>query len=419
MKGNNMKNKIFCFVLLSFLIFPALLQADVISWQQCAKNALANSGDLAAAKEKLNKALAAKNSSISNILPSVNAGAGYSRNAGGEGYSYSISGSQVIFQGLRNIFSILASDASLMAARAEYDTASALVRHNLKLAYIEVSKQQEAEGITEIIMERRKQQLELVELKYNSGKEHRGAFLNAQASMAQSEADYRQAKDLLVLAKLKLARQMGAELNSDFTVEPQDETFITVQLPDFKNEAMNTSDIKKYQANLEAAKHRVAIARAQFLPSVSASASYGKSGDTWLPQNENWSLGVNISLPILSGLDKLSSLSQAESDLKTAQIALDDGIKDMEIKLREKFINLQSSADEVNVRKKSASAIEERAQIADAQYQTGLMTFDNWAMIQDDLVNSRKSMLAAAASYHGAYSQWLNTIGRKLEDEAE
>jgi outer membrane protein TolC len=128
---------------------------------------------------------------------------------------------------------------------------------------------------------------------------------------------------------------------------------------------------------------------------------------------------VNISLPILSGLDRFSSLSQAESDLKTAQTALDDGIKDMEIKLREKFINLQSAADDVNVREKSASAIEERAQIADAQYQTGLMTFDSWAMIQDDLVNSRKSMLAAAASYHGAYSQWLNTIGRKLEDEAE
>lgn len=413
-----MKKSVFC-LLLPFLIFPAMLQADVISWQQCARYALANSGDLSAAKEKLNKALAAKNSSISNILPSVNAGAGYSRNAGGEGYSYSISGSQVIFQGLKNIYSILASDASLMAARAEYDTASALIRHNLKLAYIEVLKQQEAEGITKIIMERRKQQLELVELKYNSGKEHRGAFLNAQASMAQAEADFRQAKDLLVLAKFKLARLMGLELKGDFTVEELNESYDSVETPDFKSWAFNTADIKRLQANLEAAKHRVMISRAQFMPSVSASASYGKSGSGWLPQKENWSLGVNISLPILSGLDRFSSLSQAESDLKTAQISLDDGIKDMEIKLMEKYMNLKAVEDDVNVSKKSASAIEERAQIADAQYQTGLMTFDNWAMIQDDLVNSRKSVLSTMATYHGAYSQWLNTIGRKLEDEAE
>ncbi len=402
-----------------FMIFPQFASADALSWKQCVKTAISNSGDLAAAKEKLNKAIAAKNSSISNVLPSVNAGAGYSRNADREGYSYSISGSQVIFQGLRNIFSILASDASLMAARAEYEQASALARLNLSLAYTEVQKQQESVAITEIIAQRRKQQLELVELKYKSGKEHRGAYLNAQASMAQAEADFRQAKELLMLAKLKLARQMGAELKTDFTAEPQSESFVTVEAPDFKAEAMNTYDIKKYQANLEAANHRVMIARSQFMPSVSASASYGKSGDTWLPQKESWSLGVNISLPLLTGLERFSSLSQAESDLKTAEITLADGIKDTQIKLTEKFINLKSAEDDVNVRKKSAAAIEERAQIADAQYETGLMAFDNWALIQDDLVNSRKSVLLTAASYQAAYSNWLNAIGRTMEDEAE
>ena len=66
---------------------------------------------------------------------------------------------------------------------------------------------------------------------------------------------------------------------------------------------------------------------------------------------------------------------------------------------------------------KSLQAAEERAKIAQTQYSTGFISFDNWIIIENDLVNAKKTYLESQASALSAEAKWVQAKGETLEYE--
>ena len=62
--------------------------------------------------------------------------------------------------------------------------------------------------------------------------------------------------------------------------------------------------------------------------------------------------------------------------------------------------------------KRFLAASEERAKIAQAQYSVGLITFDNWTIIEDDLVSARKTFLDVEIAALLAQANWIQSKGR-------
>jgi len=69
------------------------------------------------------------------------------------------------------------------------------------------------------------------------------------------------------------------------------------------------------------------------------------------------------------------------------------------------------------VQGKFFEAARERAKITQAQYSTGLISFDNWTIIEDDLVNAKKSFLDVQADALIAEANWIQAKGGTLYDE--
>ena len=65
--------------------------------------------------------------------------------------------------------------------------------------------------------------------------------------------------------------------------------------------------------------------------------------------------------------------------------------------------------------RKSLDAALERSKIAEAQYSIGFITFDNWIIIQDDLVRAKRSYLDARAAALQAEASWIQAKGETLE----
>ena len=103
-----------------------------------------------------------------------------------------------------------------------------------------------------------------------------------------------------------------------------------------------------------------------------------------------------------------SAIIQAEFDLISSAF-------DLEVALFNTWINLKNSLDLVGVRNKFLEATKSRAEIAEVQYLSGLIAFDNWTIIEDDLVNSKKSLLDAQINSLSAENAWLNAQGKALE----
>jgi len=61
-------------------------------------------------------------------------------------------------------------------------------------------------------------------------------------------------------------------------------------------------------------------------------------------------------------------------------------------------------------------AAKERSTIGEAKYSIGLLSFDNWTIIENSLVSARKSYLEACAAVLRAEATWLQSIGGTLEN---
>ena len=69
------------------------------------------------------------------------------------------------------------------------------------------------------------------------------------------------------------------------------------------------------------------------------------------------------------------------------------------------------------MQEKYLAAVEERARIAGAQYSSGLISFDDWVIIEDNLIDARKSFLNVRADALVAEATWIQAKGGALDYE--
>ncbi|MCJ7773824.1 MAG: TolC family protein [Desulfobacterales bacterium] len=419
-------------VILFFLSFPlnTAYAEEPMTWQDCVHEAGKNHPDLFSSAEKLKQAKADKAITRSAILPQINSE--MSRNRTGiatkneitgattsttnDTYSYGISGKQLLFDGFKTFHDIGAASATMRAFQYDYAVSSSNVRLNLRTAFSGLLRAQELVSITEEIALRRKQNVQLVKLRYEAGREHRGSLLTAEADLAQAELEVTQAKRNVKLAQRQLTKELGRERLTPVMVTG---TFETMEMarkrPDFEQLADITPFLNELVARKEAAQFGFKSATADFFPEIYVNGSLGRSASYWPPDGERWSAGVTLSFPILEGGSRIAKVSKAKAQLNQAQADERSGRDSVLFTLEGAWTEFQNAIDKISVQRKYLQAAEERAKIANAQYSTGLISFDNWIIIEDSLVSSKKAFLDSKANMLVAEANWIQAKGGILE----
>lgn len=422
LKESFMPHRVFLIILILFnfvFMVPASAQ-EVLTWPDCLAEAKKNHPDLISAVESVNQEKAAKEVTASGLFPQTGVDLDIFRaKTGGttaDSYSYGVSGTQLIFDGMKTSSEIKAASEGLAAAEANYRFTSTEVRLNLRGAFVHLLKAQELVKVTEEIVKIRRDNLALIRLRYESGLEHRGALLTAEANFAGANFELAQAKRNVEFVQRQLTKEMGRKkfipltVAGDFAVR---ET--AVEKPDFDALVKNNPSVLNALAQKNAASFGIQSARANFFPTVSGSAGTEKSGAIWPPENDQWSSGVSVSLPLFEGGLKTARLAQARAAYRQAE-ADERGARDTAVvSLERTWAALRDALETVDVRRKSLEASEERSRIAQAQYSTGFIAFDDWIIIENTLVEAKKSYLESRADALLAEAAWVQAKGETLE----
>ncbi len=234
--------------------------------------------------------------------------------------------------------------------------------------------------------------------------------------MAQAEFDVKEAQRAVEVAQRGLGKEIGRmqtnslRVQGDFNIDDQR------QRPDFTSLAQKHPRLRALAAEREAARFALNSAKGELFPEVYAVAKIGKVDSDWPPQREEWSAGVTLSLPIFTGGKRIANISYAKAGLYKAEADEKSGQNEIILKLEQSWTRLQNALDLVAVKRTYLQAYEERAKIARAQYANGLISFDNWTIIEDNLVEAQKSFLSAQATAAVAEAEWIHAQGRTLED---
>jgi outer membrane protein TolC len=401
-----------------------LMAEEVLTWDACIKEAAKNHPDLIAAQEQVKGSEASKKITASALYPQVDAAATATtaRNdtgitdSNGDTYTYGVTGSQLVFDGMQTINNVKSASENIKAAKQNFKFASVTVRYKLRSAFISLLKNQEMLNITQQIYDIRRGNLELIALRYESGLENKGALLTAEANLAQAKYDISQAKRQVEVAQRNLTKEMGRsalipmQVKGDFQVVDS-----AKEKPDFTTLAVKNPSLQQIIAQKNAAQFSLRSTYGAYAPTLTGNAGAGKSDSHWSPKQDEWNMGLSVSLPIFEGGLRNAQVSQAKAllnQLKENERSTRDGIVST---LEQSWAALQDAMDNVGVQKEVLNATEERSRISQAQYSMGFISFDNWTIIEDNLVNAKRTYLNAQAAALLAEANWIQAKGETLE----
>ncbi|MGB2630247.1 MAG: TolC family protein [Candidatus Omnitrophota bacterium] len=405
---------------------PACTQ-ETLAWEDCVIEARANNPELFSAKEKVRQARSDKDIAMGAMLPQVISDAEGKRGKApkkqkeSNTYSYGFSGEQLAFDGFKTAADVGSAFKTINAEEYNYAVTSSNIRLFLKTAFTAILRAQDLIFLTEDIARRRKQNRELVKLRYDAGREHKGALLTAQADLAQAEFEISQAKRNLLLTQHELSKELGRQKFTPVEVKGNFETEQTYsEKPDMEHLAENTPFLRALIAKKDAARLNYASAQSEFFPKVFLDASYSDTAsETKWPIKDSdkaWYAGVSISFPIFEGGTRIAQTSKTRSQWKESQANERNGHDTVIVTLERAWKDLQDALEDVSVKRQFVIATEERAKISSAQYSTGLVSFDNWIIIENDLVIAKKAYLNAQANFLIAEAYWLQAKGVTLNE---
>jgi len=398
--------------------------ASVLNWNDCVHQAEINNPDLAASVENIQQYKADKWIAKSPFLPQVlvnssaNKSDSFTNVRDRNRYDYSVRGEQLIFDGLKVYNDVKSAKEDIRAAEYDHILVSSDILYSLREAFANLLKAQTLVPIMQEIIARRSQNLKMIRLTYESGREHEGSLLLAQADLKQAEFDLRKAHRDISVAQYALRKAMGWNNNTLVRVRGEFKLSPANRLePSLQWLANQHPQLKRVKAERDAAKFGVDSAKAEFFPEVSVNAEAGKVNVGISGENDGWQVGIGATWPIFEGGRNIANTQKAKARFREALSNLRSQDDTLLSTLEYAWQNLQDATEEVSVRKSYLDAARVRAKISRAQYANGLLIFDNWIIIEDSFINAQKSYVNTQANMLIAEAAWVKAKGGALDHE--
>ncbi|HOW58411.1 MAG TPA: TolC family protein [Candidatus Omnitrophota bacterium] len=400
-------------------------ESKSLTWPFLVRQSLAYNPDLQEARSLVSSSARSRDIAFGDYLPSVEGGLQKTvarttnTSSTADTLGLNLSARQSLFDGFGTTGEWMKARKNLEAVQLAYIETSADVRYQLRSAYINVIRFQRLFQTNQLIYQRRKQNAELVRLRYEAGRENVGSALRAEAIAEQAAFDVRQTGRLLESEALRLARESGGEFVIPIRIEDDLEKMLgEVRLAeaDYVVLAERTPTVLRIVKTAEAAKAAVLSAQSDVWPQVNGTYDYGYTGDRAEHLRDKSSLGLSVTVPFFEGGKNVAAIRKAKSDYdaakKAAQSARDEAIA----ALAAAWVPYKDAIESVEVKKKFLDAAQKRAEIIRAEYTTGLVNFTDFDAAEQENANAEKEYVESLARVFTQKANWEKTQGATLED---
>ena len=224
---------------------------------------------------------------------------------------------------------------------------------------------------------------------------------------------YSEAKQEAEEARLDLEAALQLPLDAPLVLL-DDKDFIK-QLENYAvvniNPARN-ADTTLAASQVDALKANQKTAYADFLPKVSGSADYGRSGESPANSSDTYSVGVAISVPIWEGGAQQAQLKQVKSEIKEAQENLSDASQQEQVNITKSRTAIQETDDLRKAKDEARQTARRALRIATQAQETGSGTVLNVRQAKSDLDHAEHEYNEAQGDWVMAHINLLHAQGR-------
>jgi len=403
------------------LVLSAPAHAELLTWQACVARAAQNNPELRAAQENLRSSEFQTKAAASGFLPDLSAAVNYTDQNTPTAtttfstitpYSASVTATQNLFAGFQDQAKVAQGRANQDVAQANLDATKAKVSFDLKSAFAGLLYAQDYLKLTENIIQRRTENMQLVELRFEGGWENKGSLLLSKASLSQAELDHLQAQHALQVAQQQLANVLGESRTDDIRITGG----IPLAQPDtafdLRQLAEQTPNHRQAIGQEQAASAGVTLSRSQLYPSLNLTGTASRVGDSWFPDRDSHSMGVSLSIPLYSGGRDYYGTKSAVSNLSAASYNRERVDQQLLAQLRQAYTTYVEAVQQLNVNLAFVEAATARAEIARNKYNNGLLSFEDWDIIENDLIVRQTALVLSQRNRVTTEAAWEQAQGK-------
>jgi len=135
------------------------------------------------------------------------------------------------------------------------------------------------------------------------------------------------------------------------------------------------------------------------------------SGDDRL-QYGDWAVGLRASVPLFTGNRLSSELEAAREKVVQSELELLNTGNTLMASLQQRWNSYQDAVENEMTSKEQLEAEALRAEISTAKYKQGLLSFEDWDIIESNLISQDKTHLQRRRTSEIEQARWKNALGR-------
>jgi len=351
-----------------------------------------------------------------------------------------LQGNITLFNGFQMLNTVKRNVADLKAQEYQLELAKDLKSLSVTTAFLQIVYDKENLINKENQVELSQKQTERTEKLVEAGSQAKGDLYTINAQLASDQAQLVKAENQLNLSLLKLKQLM--DLPGDTTLDIEVPVIELTEnfggLPDpyavYEYAIENRPEIKSAEMKVETSKKSLSISKGGISPTLSFSASLGSgfsganqildgqpvftgfkpTGDItsggdqvlspnfsynyktkdWSDQivdNRNYSIGFNLRIPIFTGLQTYTRISQSKIAVQQAELQLEQSKRDMRQTIEQAYADARSSFKQYESAKLQVESLQEAFNYSEEKFNAGMIdAFEyNSAKIKLDIAMSQ------------------------------
>jgi outer membrane protein TolC len=408
---------------------PSWGQTRTVTLEEAVALALHANPAVVTARGQLDVAQASRREAYGAWLPSVTGTSGWSRNsanrfdpttqrtvsAAASSYSAGFNASLTLFDGFGRVAENRAAAAGLTSADAAVVNQEFQVTLQTKQAFFNALAADDLVRVAQTRIQRAEEQLQISREKLLAGSATRSDTLRARVELGNAQLDRLNAETQRATAEAELARLMGVDGAVRAAADSALFAPVTLDTTLLREEALSRSPaVQQADADARAATAQVAVSRAQYFPTVSATFSNSWSGAELSDLNNSWSLRLSLSWPLFNGFSREASYARAAASEDAARAEAQDARRRAQAELTQYLAALASADARLGTAQASRAAADEDLRVQRERYRLGAATILDVLTSQVSLDQAEVDVVRARLDYLVARAQIEALIGRAL-----
>lgn len=322
----------------------------------------------------------------------------------------------------RNWSNLSQQRANQRASEFDVEVTEQDLIYRVKEAYYGLLAYQRLLHVNEETVKSTEENLRKIESMFEVGSASKADVLKQKVQVQNARASHIQAKNDVEYARANLAYILGIHIDSPIQiVDVLDIEEPEVDLDRSLRHALEYHpNLKKTEAQVDAAKAYVGYTQAAFWPSLGAGGSYSWGPDDELSKitnmfdkNYNWSIGLQLSFDI-PDFSTMANIRYAKAELSLTEEQFAETRNSIALSVKKAHLDLEAAKEIIIAREEEVVSAEEDLKLAEERYRVGAGTALELIDAQVNYTSAQSNHVQALYNYKLALAQLEKSMGKSL-----